>query len=76
MEGNYGQEKKGIYYVSNKFGYEVINIIISNSTKVEDLLYKTIIYKNNNKDILSLHQKQNDMKQLNVMKFIRKLLLY
>ena len=67
LEGYYEKGKKtGIYYISNKLRLEVIKIIITKSTKVDDLLYKTIIYKNNNKD-LSLHQKQ---KQLNVMKFI------
>lgn len=39
LEGNYGQGKKtAINYIANKLGLEVINIVISNSTKVEDLL--------------------------------------
>ena len=53
LEGNYGQGKKtAISYVANKLGLEMINIVISNSTKVEDLLCKTIIDKDENKDII------------------------
>ena len=58
LEGNYGQGKKtAINYVANKLGLEVINIVISNSTKVEDLLCKTIIDKNENKDIIIITSK-------------------
>ena len=58
LEGNYGQGKKtAIYYVANKLGLEVINIVISNSTKVEDLLCKTVIDKNENKDIIIMTSK-------------------
>ena len=53
LEGNYGQGKKtAINYIANKLGLEVINIVISNSTKVEDLLCKTIIDKDENKNII------------------------
>ena len=53
LEGNYGQGKKtAINYIANKLGLEVINIVISNSTKVEDLLCKTVIDKDENKDII------------------------
>jgi len=53
LEGNYGQGKKtAINYIANKLGLEVINIVISNSTKVEDLLCKTIIDKDKDKNIV------------------------
>ena len=40
-----------IKYISELFGYEIFNIIISKNTKVEDLLGKNIIIKDKNKNI-------------------------
>ena len=40
-----------INYISELLRYEVINIMISQSTKVEDLLGKNIITKDKNKNI-------------------------
>ena len=46
-------EGKQLYinYISELLGYEVVNIMISQSTKVEDLLGKNIITKDKNKNI-------------------------
>ena len=40
-----------INYISELLGYEVVNIMISQSTKVEDLLGKNIITKDKNKKL-------------------------
>jgi len=46
LEGESGQGKQtAIHYISKKLGLEIINIIISKSTKVDDLLIKLIIKK-------------------------------
>ena len=52
LEGIPGQGKHTcINYISEMLGYEVVNIIISQSTKVEDLLGGNIITKDKNKNI-------------------------
>ena len=52
LEGMPGQGKQlCINYISELLGYEVVNIMISQSTKVEDLLGKNIITKDKNKNI-------------------------
>ena len=52
LEGMPGQGKHlCINYISELLGYEVINIMISQSTKVEDLLGKNIIKKDKNNNI-------------------------
>ena len=52
LEGMPGQGKQlCINYISEILGYEVINIMISQSTKVEDLLGKNVITKDKNKNI-------------------------
>ena len=52
LEGMPGQGKQlCINYISELLGYEVVNIMISQSTKVEDLLGKYIITKDKNKNI-------------------------
>jgi hypothetical protein len=46
LEGESGIGKQtAIYYIAKLVGLEVINIVISNSTKVDDLLLKIIIEK-------------------------------
>ena len=40
-----------INYISELLGYEVVNIMISQSTKVEDSLVKNIITKDKNKKL-------------------------
>ena len=54
----------------------MINILISNSTKVEDLLQKTIIDKDENKDIIITTSKTKLYEALIVMIYIQKHLLY
>ena len=52
LEGMPGQGKQlCINYIAELLGYEIINIMISQSTKVEDLLGKNIITKDKNKNI-------------------------
>ncbi len=52
LEGMLGQGKQlCINYTSELLSYEVVNIMISQSTKVEDLLGKNIITKDKNKNI-------------------------
>ena len=52
LEGMPGQGKQlCINYISESLGYEVVNIMISQSTKVEDFLEKNIITKDKNKNI-------------------------
>ena len=52
LEGMPGQGKQlCINYIAELLGYEIINIMISQSTKVEDLLGKNIITKEKNKNI-------------------------
>ena len=52
LEGMPGQGKQlCINYIAELLGYEVVNIMISQSTKVEDLLGKNIITKDKNKNI-------------------------
>ena len=44
LEGNYGQGKyTAIEYYSKLVGFEILRISITKSTKVDDLLYKTIL---------------------------------
>ena len=40
-----------VNYISELLGYEVVNIMISQSTKVEDSLVKNIITKDKNKKL-------------------------
>jgi MoxR-like ATPase len=77
LEGESGIGKQtAIYYIAKLLGLEVINIVISNSTKVDDLLLKIIIEKNketgdievkNNKTELykALNCKDNNPKKIN-----------
>ena len=52
LEGMPGQGKQlCINYISEFLGYEVVNIMISQSTKVEDLLGKNIITRDKNRNI-------------------------
>ena len=52
FEGEPGQGKQtAIKYVSNLLGMEIVNIVISKSTKVDDLLLKTIISKRKDGEI-------------------------
>ena len=47
LEGEAGQGKQtAIHYMSRKLGLDIINIVISKSTKVDDLLLKIIIVRN------------------------------
>ena len=82
LEGESGIGKQtAIYYIAKLLGLEVINIVISNSTKVDDLLLKIIIEKNketgdievkNNKTELykALNSKDNNPKKLIVFQGI------
>ena len=46
LEGEPGQGKQtAIHYISKKLGLEIINILITKSTKVDDLLMKVMIEK-------------------------------
>ena len=52
FEGNPGQGKQtAIKYIAEMLGYEVINIVISKTTKVDDLLGKITIKRDNNNEI-------------------------
>ena len=52
LEGMPGQGKQlCINYISELLGYEIVNIMISQSTKVEDLLGKNVITRDKNKNI-------------------------
>ena len=53
LEGEAGQGKQtAIHYMSKKLGLDIINIVISKSTKVDDLLLKIIIEKSETGEIL------------------------
>jgi len=57
LEGESGQGKQtAIHYMSQKLGLAIINIVISKSTKVDDLLMKIIIEKSNIGEILVKNQ--------------------
>lgn len=57
LEGEAGQGKQtAIHYMSQKHELDIINIVISKSTKVDDLLIKIIIEKSNNGEILVKNQ--------------------
>ena len=57
LEGEAGQGKQtAIHYMSQKLGLDIINIVISKSTKVDDLLMKIIIEKSNIGEILVRNQ--------------------
>ena len=57
LEGESGQGKQtAIHYMSLKLRLEIINIVISKSTKVDDLLMKIIIEKSNIGEILVRNQ--------------------
>jgi len=58
LEGEAGQGKQtAIHYMSQKLGLDIINIVISKSTKVDDLLMKIIIEKSDIGEILVKNQK-------------------
>ena len=53
LEGEAGQGKQtAIHYMAKKLGLDIINIVISKSTKVDDLLLKIIIEKSETGEIL------------------------
>ena len=53
LEGEVGQGKQtAIRYVAKKLGLDIINIVISKSTKVDDFLFKIIIKKSETGEIL------------------------
>ena len=53
LEGSYGQGKyTAIDYYCRLVGYEMLRIIITKSTKIDDLLYKTVLKNNNGKQTL------------------------
>ena len=53
LEGESGQGKQtAIHYISKKLGLEIMNVVISKSTKVDDLLIKVIIEKSKIGEIL------------------------
>ena len=53
LEGEAGQGKQtAIHYMSRILGLDIINIVISKSTKVDDLLMKVIIEKSKSGEIL------------------------
>ena len=57
LEGEAGQGKQtAIHYMANKLGLEIINIVISKSTKVDDLLLKIIIEKSKSGEIIVKNQ--------------------
>ena len=57
LEGEAGQGKQtAIHYISKKLGLDIINIVISKSTKVDDLLMKTIIEKSGTGEIIVRNQ--------------------
>ena len=59
LEGESGIGKQtAINYIAKLLGLEVINIVISNSTKVDDLLLKIIIEKN--KETGDIEAKNNE----------------
>ena len=58
LEGEAGQGKQtAIHYMAKKLGLDIINIVISKSTKVDDLLLKIIIEKSETGEILVKSQK-------------------
>ena len=58
LEGEEGQGKQtAIHYMSQNLGLDIINIVISKSTKVDDLLMKIIIEKSDIGEILVKNQK-------------------
>ena len=57
LEGEAGQGKQtAMHYMANKLGLEIINIVISKSTKVDDLLLKIIIEKSKTGEIIVKNQ--------------------
>ena len=53
LEGEAGQGKQtAIYYISKKLGLDIIDIVISKSTKVDDLFMKIIIEKSKEGEII------------------------
>ena len=57
LEGEAGQGKQtAIHYIAKKLGLDIINIVISKSTKVDDLLMKIIIEKSKNGEIIVKNQ--------------------
>ena len=58
LEGEAGQGKQtAIHYISKKLGLDIINIVISKSTKVDDLLMRIIIEKSKDGEIIVKNQK-------------------
>ncbi len=58
LEGEAGQGKQtAIHYISKKLGLDIINIVISKSTKVDDLLMKIIIEKSKEGEIIVKNKK-------------------
>ena len=73
FEGMPGQGKQTcIKYISELFGYEIFNIIISKNTKVEDLLGKNIIIKDKNKNIKIIFNETILTKALKIKLIIEK----
>ena len=57
LEGEAGQGKQtAIHYLAKNLGLEIINIVISKSTKVDDLLLKIIIEKSKKGEIIVKNQ--------------------
>ena len=57
LEGEAGQGKQtAIHYIAEKLGLDIINIVISKSTKVDDLLMKIIIEKSDSGEIIVRNQ--------------------
>ena len=57
LEGEAGQGKQtAIHYMAQKLGLDIINIVISKSTKVDDLLMKIIIEKTESGEIIVKNQ--------------------
>ena len=57
LEGETGQGKQtAIHYMATRLGLDIINIVISKSTKVDDLLMKIIIEKSETGEILVKNQ--------------------
>ena len=53
LEGEAGQGKNtAIHYMAEKLGLDIINVVISKSTKVEDLLLKIIVEKSKSGEII------------------------
>ena len=78
LEGETGQGKQtAIHYMAQRLGLDIINIVISKSTKVDDLLMKIIIEKSNTGEILVKNQETELYKAIKCTdEYPKKLILF